>query len=200
MIQMNCFIKLIIGFLFHAFDFQMNVGSFTFDIVPDFVGYGLIFWACKDMLDWSPCFKKVRKHAVIALVISVIGMIAQNGNAGFTIQGTLLGIETIAFIYMSYYILEGLYVKNKTEKIYELNSQLRGSWIALAVAHFLYCFCMLTDLEALTKELGIEGAENMILTVISGIAFVVEAFFLLTLNQNRVLLQEKNPIEQAEKK
>lgn len=191
MVQMNCWIKMIVGFLFLAFDFQVNIAGVTLDIVSDIIGYVLIILACKEMLEWSPCFKKTRKHAVIALVVYILSIVAQNINAGFTIQGTLLGIETIAFIYLSYYVLEGLYVKNKTEKIYELNAQLKGAWIAMAVSRFVYCFFMLTDLESLTEELGIAGAEGMILTGISAVALVIEVFFILLLNQNRVLLDEK---------
>lgn len=96
--------------------------------------------------------------------------------------------------------MEGLYVKNKTEKIYELNSQLRGSWIAMAISRFVYCFLGLTDLESLTAEMGIEGMESMILVVVSAVAFVIEAFFLLTLNQNRMLLEEKDKVGQKSRK
>ena len=92
--------------------------------------------------------------------------------------------------------MEGLYVKNKTEMIYELNSQLRGSWIALAVSRFVYCFLGLTDLDSLTAEIGMEGMESMILVIVSTVVFVIEAFFLLTLNQNRMLLEEKNKVGQ----
>lgn len=192
---MSDFFKMMIGFLFLVFNIQVKLESITLDIIPDFIGYGLIFFAVKGMIDWSPCFKKTRKHAGIALVISVCRIIALNMNLAFTVQGTLLGIETIAYIYLSYYVMEGLYVKNKTEKIYELNSQLRGAWIAVAVSRFIYCFLGITDLDSLTKELGIEGMESTILILISAIAFVVEAFFLLTLNQNRMLLEEKNKVK-----
>ena len=198
-VQMSDFLKMIVGFLFLVFNIQVNLGSLTLDIVPDFIGYGLIFFACKGMLDWSPCFKKTRKHAIIAFVISLCRIIALNVNASFTVQGTLLGIETIAYIYLSYYVMEGLYVKNKTDKVYELNSQLRGSWIAVAVSRFVYCFLSLADLDSLTVELGLEGMESMILIIISTVAFVIEAFFLLTLNQNRVLLEEKHKVEQGSK-
>lgn len=197
---MSDFLKMIVGFLFLVFNIQVKLGKFTLDIIPDFIGYGLIFWAGKGLIEWSPCFKKTRKHAVIALVISVCRIVVQNINAGFTVQGTLLGIETIAYIYLSYYVMEGLYVKNKTEKIYELNSQLRGSWIAMAISRFVYCFLGLTDLESLTAEMGIEGMESMILVVVSAVAFVIEAFFLLTLNQNRMLLEEKDKVGQKSRK
>ena len=193
---MSNFLKMILGFLFLVFNIQVKLGGITLDIVPDFIGYGLIFLAAKGLLEWSPCFRKTRKYAVIAFVISVCRIIAQNINATFTVQGTLLGIETIAYIYLSYYVMEGLYVKNKTDKIYELNSQLRGAWIAVAVSRFIYCFLGLTDLDSLTAELGIEGMESTILVLISAVTFVVEAFFVLTLNQNRMLIEEKKKVEQ----
>lgn len=196
---MSDFFKMIIGFLFLVFNIQVKLGGITLDIVPDFIGYILIILACKGMIEWSPCFKKTRKHAIIALVISVCRMVAQNRNAGFRVQGSLLGIETIAYIYLSFYILEGIYVKNKVEKVYELNSQLKGSWIAMIVARFAYCFFSLTDLDSITKEFGMEGMESMILLVISAVAFVIEAFFILTLNQNRMLLEEKNKMEPKSK-
>lgn len=193
---MSNFLKMILGFLFLVFNIQVKLGGITLDIVPDFIGYGLIFLATKGLLEWSPCFQKTRKYAVIAFVISVCRIIAQNINATFTVQGTLLGIETIAYTYLSYYVMEGLYVKNKTDKIYELNSQLRGAWIAVAVSRFIYCFLGLTDLDSLTAELGIEGMESTILVLISAVTFVVEAFFVLTLNQNRMLIEEKKKVEQ----
>lgn len=196
---MSNFLKMIIGFLFLVFNIQVKLGNITLDIIPDFIGYILIFLAVKGMIEWSPCFKKTRKHAMIALVVSVCRIIAQNTNAIFTIQGTLLGIETIAYIYLSYYVMEGLYVKNKTDKIYELNSQLRGAWIAMAVSRFIYCFLGITDLNSLTTEFGMEGMESIILVIISTVEFVVEAFFLLTLNQNRMLIEEKNKVEEKSK-
>lgn len=196
MVQMSGFFKMIIGFLFLVFNIQVKLSSITLDIVPDFIGYILIILSCKEMIEWSPCFKKTRKHTVIALVISICRIFALNMNVGFTTQGALLGIETMAYIYLSYYVMEGLYVKNKTDKVYELNSQLRGSWITMAISRFLYCFLSLTDLDSLTKEFGIEGMESMILLIISAVVFVIEAFFLLTLNQNRMLLEEKSKAEQ----
>ena len=195
-IQMSDFLKIIIGFLFLVFNIQVKLGSITLDIIPDFIGYALIILAGKGLVEWSPWFKKTRKHAIIALVISICRLIAQNVNATFTVQGTLLGIETIAYIYLSYYILEGLYVKNKTDKLYELNGQLKGSWIAMAVSRFLYCFLGLTDLNSLTAEFGIEGMESTILLIISAVVFVVDAFFVLTLNQNRMLLEEKSKVKE----
>lgn len=191
MVQMNCFIKMIIGFLFLAFDFQIKPGGLTLDLASDIIGYVFIIWSCKETIEWSPCFKKTRKHAIIALIIHILSVIAQNINAGFTIEGALLGIETIAFIYMSYYVLEGLYVKNKTEKVYELNSQLKGAWIAMAVSRFVYCVLTLADLNTITEGLGIVGMEGTILTILNAVAFIIEVFFLLSLNQNRILLEEK---------
>lgn len=194
--QISDFLKMIIGFLFLVFNIQVKLGSITLDIIPDFIGYILIIIACKGMIEWSPCFKKTRKHAIIALVISVCRIFAQNQNAAFRVQGTLLGIETIAYIYLSYYMMEGLYVKNKTDKVYELNSQLKGAWIVMAVARFAYCFLSLADLESLTAEFGLEGMESTILLIISAVEFVIEAFFLLTLNQDRMLLEEKKKADQ----
>ncbi len=168
---MSNFLKMILGFLFLVFNIQVKLGGITLDIVPDFIGYGLIFLATKGLLEWSPCFQKTRKYAVIAFVISVCRIIAQNINANF-----------------------------KTDKIYELNSQLRGAWIAVAVSRFIYCFLGLTDLDSLTAELGIEGMESTILVLISAVTFVVEAFFVLTLNQNRMLIEEKKKVEQKKER
>lgn len=187
---MSCFFKMIVGFLFLAFRFQVEIVGMTVDVLSDIIGYGLIIWSCKEMIEWSPCFKKTRKNAILALILYVGNVVMQNFNASSVMQGVFLGFGTITFIYMTYYILEGLYVKNKTEKVYEVNSQLKGAWIAMAVARFLYCFFSLADLETLTEELGIVGSESFILQIIEMIGLLTQVFFILTLNQNRVLLEE----------
>ena len=48
----------------------------------------------------------------------------------------MYGMGAIFYIYMTYYIMEGLMVKNKMEKITEPNANLKGAWMALAVAQF----------------------------------------------------------------
>lgn len=198
---MNCFLKMIIGFIFLSFDLRVNFGGFVVDILSDVIGYGFIIWSCKEMLEWSPCFKKTRKHAIIAVILCILKIAAENMKAGFTINASLTGLETIAFIYTTYYILEGLYVKNKTEKIYEISAQLKGSWIAMAVSSFLYSFLSMSDLSAVVEEMNLPGLDTVIMQVLSVVSFAVQIFFMLTLNQNRILLDERTKKNQnADKK
>lgn len=194
-------IMIIIGLLITAVDMEWLIAGVQINLLSDLAGYILILIGLKGMLEWSPCFKRSRKHALLSL-LSYIGLrISLNLGAGQQAIGLFVGLGTIFFIYMTYYMMEGMIVKNKTEKVFEPNANLKGSWIAMAAAMFVYCFCNLADLKAIAEQYNLPGLENLVMMILSVAVFATEAFFCMVLNQNRMLLfpvqQEKE--EQNEK-
>lgn len=196
---MNCIIKIIIGILITAIDMEMRIGGVQINIVSDLIGYGIVIWALKDMIPWSPCFKKSRKFAILSIITYIGLRFSLNIQTELNWRVAFIGFGTIFFIYMTYYIMEGMLVKNKMEKIYEVNQNLRGSWIIMTISIFIYCFLSITDLSVLTQEWGLPGLENLVLAIVGVICFAALIYHLMILNQNRMALQKVSEEAQESK-
>lgn len=194
---MKALIKLMAGLLIITLDGRVQMDIVAVNVITDLVGHALIIWAAAELTEWTPCFKSCRNYAILSLFGSLaIRLVTWKGlTDSFT--ALAYGLATIFRIYMTYYIMEGLMVKNKMEKITEPNANFKGAWMAMAVAEFLYCLCYLTDIGDILTEFGLGGLEESVRALVGAAAFALNTFFVIVINQIRELLYPKNT-EEAE--
>lgn len=188
---MKALMKLMAGLFIVALDGRVQMNIILINIITDAAGYALILMSLTELIPWSPCFKRGRRHAIGAF-ISSLGIRAVNYfELPQSFYALVYGMSAIFYIYMTYYIMEGLLVKNKTEKITEPNSNLRGAWTALAIAQFLYSFCYLAEIGSLLEGVGLGGLEAPVKALFGAAAFAANTFFVIMINQIRMLLFPK---------
>ncbi len=188
---MKDLIKVMAGLFILSLDNRVQMDIVAINVITDIVGHALVIWGVTGLIPWSPCFKRSRTHAVLSLIfcLGIRGVTYFQWPQAFV--SLVYGMSAIFYIYMTYYIMEGLMVKNKTEKITEPNANLKGAWTALAVAEFLFCFCYLADIGELLQEIGLGGLERSVRGLFGAAAFALSTFFIIIINQIRGLLYPK---------
>ena len=189
--KMKALIKLMAGLIIITLDGRIQLDIMPVNVITDIVGYGLIIWGATELVSWSPCFKSCRLHAVLSLIFSLGIRMVTYFEMSHSFVALMYGMTAIFYIYMTYYIMEGLMVKNKMEKITEPNANLKGAWMALAVAEFLYSLCYLADIGTFLEEVGLGGLEAPVRGLVGAVAFALNAFFVIMINQVRGLLYPK---------
>lgn len=189
--KMKALIKLMAGLFIVALDGRVQMSMVLVNVITDVVGYALIFIGLTELIPWSPCFKRGRKHAVGAFIFSLGIRAVTYFGLSQSFAALAYGMTAIFYIYMTYYIMEGLLVKNKTEKITEPNSNLRGAWTALAVGQFLYSLCYLAEIGSFLEEVGLGGLDAPVKALFGAAAFATNTFFIIMINQTRLLLFPK---------
>lgn len=188
---MKNLIMLMAGLLIATFDERVQMSIIPINVVTDIVGYALVIWGLTGLITWSPCFKRARTYAVLAMISTLGIRVVNYFGIEYSADALTYGLAAIFYIYTTYYVLEGIMVKNKTEKITEPNANLKGAWMALSVAQFLYSICYLTDIGGLLENIGLGGLEDPIKSLFGAAAFATNAFFVIMLNQVRMLLFPK---------
>lgn len=188
---MKDMIILMAGLLIATFDERVQMNIIPVNLVTDIAGYALVIRGLTGLIPWSPCFKRARRYAIFAM-LSTLGIRAvKYFGIAYSADALTYGLAAIFYIYTTYYTLEGITVKTKTEKITETTSNLRGAWVGLSVAQFLYSLCYLADIGSLLEGIGLAGLETPIKSLFGAVAFASNAFFVIMLNQTRQLLFSK---------
>lgn len=195
---MKALIELMAGLFIIALDGRAQMNIILVNVITDVVGYALLIIGLTGLIPWSPCFKKGRWHAIGAFIFSLGLRLVKYLELSQEYDTIVYGMTAVFYIYMTFYIVEGLAVKCKVENITEQNSNLKGIWVISAAAQMLYSFCHLVDLQGFLAgfELGVLTAPIRI--VVGVAAFVANSFFVIVINQIRIQLFPKQE-EIAEK-
>lgn len=192
---MKDLIRVMAGLFILSLDNRVRMDIFTVNVITDIVGHGLLIWGVTGLIPWSPCFKSSRTHAILSLIFCLGVRVVSYYPVMHSLTALMYGMAAIFYIYMTYYIMEGLMVKDKMEKITEPNANLKGAWIALAIAEFLYCFCYLAEIGEFLNEVGLGGLEGPIRGLTGAAAFATSTFFIIIINQVRGMLFPKSETE-----
>ena len=188
---MKDLIRVMAGLFIISLDNRVQMDILTVNVITDIVGHGLLIWGVTGLIPWSPCFKSSRTHAILSLIFCLGVRLVSYYPVMHSLSALMYGMAAIFYIYMTYYIMEGLMVKDKMEKITEPNANLKGAWIALAIAEFLYCFCYLAEIGEVLVEIGLGGLEGPARGLMGAAAFATSTFFIIMINQVRGLLFPK---------
>lgn len=188
---MKDLIKVMAGLFIISLDNRIQMDILPVNVATDIAGHLLLIWGVTGLIPWSPCFKSSRFQAVLSLAFCLGIRLVTYLKLSHSAVALMYGMSTIAYIYMTYYMMEGLMVKIKTEKLTELNANLKGAWMALAVAGFVYCLCYLADIGSFLQEVGLGGLESPVRALTGAAAFGTNAFFVIMINQIRESLYPK---------
>lgn len=102
------------GFFFIFFNFNFNINQYSLNVLPDFVGYILLFQGAKALEAESRYFKNAQPFAVgmavytaVLWVGALLGM--EGGSESQQILTNILGlISTIVALYVSWVLVQGV--------------------------------------------------------------------------------------------
>lgn len=193
---MYFFYEIILGLFIIAFDVEFIIGeALKVDVVSDVIGCILIIHALMRMKTWSPCFGKAVKMTVFYGIAIIVQRLVVCFPITRDYEYVVLGIASIFYINMIYNIMEGLFVKNKTEGIPEQNGSIKASAITLCMIAGIQCLSYIIGLEEVFAEYDMAGGELVVQNICNILFYLATAFFALTLMQNR---QELENISKAE--
>lgn len=188
---MTGIVKIVIGLILMIIGIEARISWLRFDIISDIIGSILVIIGLNEIIEWSPLLKRSRKHAIIGVVAHVLMYIAGFYEIAKLIELLMLAITIITFIYMTYYLMEGILVKAKTEKKNEISGTIRGGWIILAIATGLYGFASISDFRSLLDGFQLAGLEYMILWFLNVAVTFSGLYFVVLLYQVKLLLYPK---------
>ena len=159
--------NIFIGFLLIFLDFNLNLGSSTIGLIPDFVGYIILVKGLDELAAEGPSFTRIRPFAVgmgvycgILYALDVFGLTASLGWIG-----VILGIAgLILSLYISHTVIEGVR-ETETKHDADLGSgRLKSTWTVMAVFQAACYAAMLLPALAIIC---------IIVSLIAGIVFLV---------------------------
>lgn len=193
---MYFFYEMILGMFIIAFDAEfMIVDNLKVDIVSDVIGCVLIIHALAKMKTWSPCFKKAAKLCALYAVSVVAQRLVAYPELTREYEYVIIGIATIFYINMVYNIMEGLFVKNKTDGIPEQNGNIKASAVTLCMMAGINCLAYIIGLDEVFAEYGMQDGELVVQTICNILLYCATAFFAITLMQNKHELENISKAE-----
>jgi hypothetical protein len=159
------FIGLILNFL----DFNVNFGSSNIELLPDFVGYILMYQGMKELSGDSEWFRKLPSFTIamaiysgIIFVLELFGMSTESSIWLFIILGI---ISQIISLYIIYEIIMGI-MDMERDNTWELYSEpLFSAWKVIVV-----CSILVIPLMLVLPVLSLIGA---IIQLIASIYFLI---------------------------
>ena len=158
--------NIFIGFLFVFLDFNLTLGTSQIGLIPDFVGYILVFQGLAELENMSLRFTKARPFSLgMAVYTGLLYVLAVLGIGTNDILSFVLGlISTLISLYISYNIVMGIKEIEASSGRF-LNAQgLYSSWTLLAILSLIvYLLFIIPILNVLCIVAGL----------ITGIVFLV---------------------------
>ena len=165
-------INLFFGYLLVLLNVTVSIKGFSFDILPDFIGFIIIAKAAASLAKDSEQFKKtvlpswimvgLTAFAWVAFGISALGEIKIFG----TIRSVMLLVIQLAIVAILYFQIKGLSEIETQTGYYMKTFKLHSDWMILAVASILTC-------------ISIYG---IIMTIANYAKLIFSVLFLLDLN------------------
>ncbi len=122
------------GLLLILLDFTINADAVSIDLIPDFIGYAILFVGCGRLSDRADAFRKLRPVAAVMIAVSLstwlmgmFGAAPQNSTAA-----VLLGIvNTAASIYASYASVDGVRELEARDRVALGGEKLYNAWLLM---------------------------------------------------------------------
>ena len=165
-------VNLFFGYLFVLMNITVSIKGFSFDVLPDFIGFIIIARAAASLAMDSEHFKKtvlpsrimvgLTAFAWVTFGISALGEIKFLG----TVRSVMLLVIQLAVVGILYYQIKGLSEIETNTGYYMKTFKLHNDWMILAVACVLTC-------------ISIYG---IIMTIANYAKLIFSVLFLLDLN------------------
>lgn len=125
-----------IGMLFIAFDYFVKLGPLNFDLFTDLIGYVLILSIVSKFPQRNNLFKKLTKFSIMGLITYIGQELLININIGmfhYAIYGILSAIGTMAFMYLGFYMMEGMLLEAKINRSLQNMQNIKGASVIFAI-------------------------------------------------------------------
>ena len=135
------------AFLFVFLDFRYNIGAATLNLIPDFVGYALIFIAARRYKEKSEHFRHITLLSVILFAWGVasflLGAFAIKLHIALEVATSIL--STLGALYLTYKFSEGVkeYETSFTRPIGA--AQLSSAWVLLCMGNLIFFFTFVLE-------------------------------------------------------
>lgn len=174
--------NLFTGMIFVFLGFNITFGNSKFDILPDFIGFYLIFKGLEELQDKSDNFTKIKSFAfgltIYSFVLFIINLFAASYSMGYL--GILLGIAyTIILIYVSYKIILGIIDIEINHNVFLNSQKLMSNWRIMITFNILIFFILFIPFIS-------------IVFIILNIVFTI--LYLISFNESKNLYYQNNII------
>lgn len=125
-----------IGMLFIAFDYFVKLGPLNFDLFTDLIGYVLILSIVSKFPQRNNLFKKLTKFSIMGLITYIGQELLININIGmfhYAIYGILSAIGAMAFMYLGFYMMEGMLLEAKINRSLQNMQNIKGASVIFAI-------------------------------------------------------------------
>lgn len=159
--------KLFLGFFLLFLNFNLNFNGATLELLPDWLGYILLFLACKELLTESELFQKPQPFCIglaiydgILWLMSLLGITADLG----ILSWILALAATCLNLYVSMLIIDAI-TNMEMRRNYDLfSAHLRKVWKVVAVCSIAANVLMIVPVVALIC---------VVVAAVAGIVFLV---------------------------
>ena len=172
--------KLFWGFFFVFFNFHLSINQYTLQLLPDFVGYLLLFQGAKELETENRYFKNIQPFTVGMAVYTAIlwagellGLMGDRGMYHQTLTGILALISTAVALYISWVLVQGV-LEMESRRAADLNGgTLYQWWKGLAVLRI--AGWLLGRMASLTNA----AAMAMLATALTVASIVLNVLYLI---------------------
>ena len=128
--------KLFWGFFLIYLDFNLNFGASTLHLLPDWLGFVLLYIACGELLGESDLFQRPQPFcAGLAIYSAIVWLVDLTGSgAGLSVLWRVLALVSGALtLYVDYLVIDAL-ANVEMRRNYDLCTvHLRKVWLVMAV-------------------------------------------------------------------
>ena len=126
-----------IGFLFILLDFNLNLGSSSIELIPDFIGYIYVLKGLMELSEHSEWFTRLKPFAngmaIFSGIIFVMDLLGISVAMGTIVTMPLAIVSTIISLYITYGIVMGIKDMEAANE-WDLNSDsLYSTWKVLVI-------------------------------------------------------------------
>lgn len=127
----------LVGIMMLIVQFNVTIGTFTFDIFSDIVAFILIAIGGFPLTNRNVTFKKMRLIIVLGLILTTLGLIINICNLGGESSASIVtGLSTIVTIYFTYYFNEGLMLEAKFQEKSAVTRSFTIIWFVFGILIF----------------------------------------------------------------
>lgn len=180
----KAFNRIIVGLIFIVFD--INIGI---NLLPDFIGYVLIYDGCRLLSEKEENFKKAilpSKILAITSFLQIIGKYLKNNNViywNFPMISELLGIIiAIVWLYIVYHICKGIYNLAEERTLVYITSRTKIIWNI-----YFYLMVVTTGIKPLVLTLSYNLRTAIIILAIAGTLINIILILLINEARKRIL-------------
>ena len=128
-------LKLLIGIILILLNYSINIGNIHIELIPDFLGYIVLYMGLKELKGYSVYFQKNQKYAIVMVIFSgvlyVVSFVSYLADIAYELNTTII-IVSFIYVTMMLYIIFNM-IKGFLDMERQNNVSLKGSSLMLCL-------------------------------------------------------------------